>query len=185
MTVARVLVLAFLVGGSATPLAAQNPTRKPSTQQGTSTAPRMLVGNPHSFSIEDSSHSVAIGEALRSRMDRVAGGQFRVVSRTEMNEALKQFGYPADAILSPIPLRAFAQSLSAKVAIVSSFSHDAAGKHVLTARLAGLNDDAGMVVATPGGSGDNHAELGAKIADGFTLPLQTPSSHLPCRLPPP
>lgn len=172
MPVARVLILAFLAGGSAMALAAQIPTRPRSTQQGTSASPRMLVGNPHSYTIEDSSHSVAIGDALRTRMDKLVGGQFRVVSRTEMNEALKQFGYPADAILSPLPLRAFAQSLNAKVVIVSSVTHDAAGKHVLSARLSGLNDDAGMVVSTPQGTSENHAELGAKIADGFVLPLK-------------
>jgi tetratricopeptide (TPR) repeat protein len=172
MRVARVLFLGFLATGSATALAAQIPTRKPAIGPSTSLAPRMLVGNPHSYTIEDSAHSVAVGEALRNRMEKLVGGQFRVVTRAEMNEALKQFGYPADAILSPIPLRAFAQSLNAKVAIVSTLSHDATGKHVLTARLAGLNDDAGVVVVIPPGAGENHAEIGAKIAEGFAQALK-------------
>jgi tetratricopeptide (TPR) repeat protein len=113
-------------------------------------------------------------------MEKLAEGQFRVVTRTEMNEALKQFGYPADAILSPLPLRAFAQSLNARIMVVSTVTHDAAGKHTITARLAGLNDDAGAVVATPQGTSENHAELGGKIADGFAPALKVYADAKAC-----
>lgn len=139
----------------------------------------MLVGNPHSYNLEDSSHAVAIGDAMRNRMEKLAEGQFRVVTRTEMNEALKQFGYPADAILSPLPLRAFAQSLNARVVVVSSVTHDAGGKHTITARLAGLNDDAGAVVSAPGAS-ENHAELGTRLADGFASALKVYADAKSC-----
>jgi tetratricopeptide (TPR) repeat protein len=166
MRIARVFIAALLTCGVADLLGAQIPTRRPA-QQGNLAAPRLLVGNPHSFSPEDSTHSVAIGDAMRTRVDKIDNDQFRVLTREEMNEALKQFGYPADAILAPLPLRAFAQSLNAKVMIVSTLNHDAAGRHQLTARLAGLNDDAGMVVTIPAGTSENHAEIGAKVADGF------------------
>jgi tetratricopeptide (TPR) repeat protein len=166
MRIARVFIAALLACGVAGALAAQIPTRRPA-QQGNLAAPRLLVGNPHSFSPEDSAHSVAIGDAMRTRVEKIDNDQFRVLTRDEMNDALKQFGYPSDAILAPLPLRAFAQSLNAKVMIVSTLNHDASGKHQLTARLAGLNDDAGMVVTIPAGTSENHAEIGAKVADGF------------------
>jgi tetratricopeptide (TPR) repeat protein len=172
MRVARVILLGLLATGAVGPLSAQIPTRRPRGETGSSTGPRVLVGNPHSYVLEDSSHSVAIGTALRERLGKLVNGQFRVLTRAEMNEALKQFGYPGDAILSPLPLRAFAQSLGARVLITSTVTHDAAGKHVITARLAGLNDDAGMVVSTPVVSSENHAELGTKVADGFAPALK-------------
>jgi tetratricopeptide (TPR) repeat protein len=166
------IILGLLVGGAAGVASAQIPTRRPRAEAGGSSGPRLLVGNPHSFAAEDSSHSVAIGTAMRERMEKLANGQFRVLTREEMNEALKQFGYPADAILSPLPLRAFAQSLNARVLINSTVTHDATGKHLITARMAGLNDDAGMVVSTPVVNSQNHAELGSKVAEGFSLALK-------------
>jgi tetratricopeptide (TPR) repeat protein len=172
MLVARVLTLSLLTTGAAGILSAQIPTRRPRGETGTSSSPRLLVGNPHSFAVEDSSHSVAIGTAMRERIEKLAGGQFRVLTREEMNLALKQFGYPADAILSPLPLRAFAQSLNARVVINSTVTHDVSGKHLITARLAGLNDDAGMVVSTPVVTSQNHEELGSKVADGFSQVLK-------------
>lgn len=166
MRVARLFTPVLLAGGCAAALSAQIPTRRPSAQQGTTNAPRLLVGNPHSFAPEDSSRSVAIGEGLRNRMDKIVNGQFRVLTRAEMNEALKQYGYPADAILAPLPLRAFAQSLNARLALMSTLSKDAAGKNIVTSRLAGLTDDAGAVV-TVVSAGESPADLGGKIADGF------------------
>lgn len=172
MRVARLIVPTLLAAMSARGLSAQIPTRRPSSQAASSNAVRMLVGNPYSFSTEDSSHSVAIGDGLRTRMDKLAGTDFRVVSRNDMNEALKQFGYPIDAILGPLPLRSLAQSLNARVLLVSNFSHDAKGEHVITSRLSGLNDDAGMVVSVSGGAIKDHGQLGAKIADGFAPALK-------------
>ncbi len=172
MRVARVMIPTLIAAATATGLSAQIPTRRPATQSASANAVRMLVGNPFSFSSDDSSHAVAIGDGLRVRMDKIAGNDFRVVTRTEMNEALKQFGYPVDAILGPLPLRSLAQSLNSRVMIVTNFSHDAKGGHIVTARLAGLNDDAGMVVTTPAGEIKDHAMLGLKIADGFAPALK-------------
>ncbi len=167
MRVARLMISTLIAAVAATALSAQIPTRRPSTQSASPNAVRLLVGNPFSFSSEDSSHAVAIGDGIRVRMDKLVGNDFRVVSRADMNEALKQFGYPVDAILGPLPLRSLAQSLNSRVLVVTNFSHDAKGAHLVTARLAGLNDDAGMVVMTPEGQIRDHAQLGAKIADGF------------------
>ena len=129
MRVARLFTLVSFASGIWAGLSAQIPTRRPSSQTATSSAPRLLVGNPHSFTPQDSAPSVAMGEGIRSRLDKVVSTQFRVVTRAEMNEALKQFGYPPDAILGQLPLRALAQSLNAKVLVVSTISKDAGGKY--------------------------------------------------------
>jgi tetratricopeptide (TPR) repeat protein len=105
-------------------------------------------------------------------MDKVVNGQFRVVTRTEMNDALKQFGYPLDAILGQLPLRAFAQSLNARALIVSTISKDAGGKYSVTSRLAGLNDDAGNVVTLSQAAGQAPGDLGGKVAEGFMTAIK-------------
>lgn len=171
MRLVRLLILTLLASGFPTVLPAQIPTRRPA-EKVAANAPRLLVGNPHSFAGGDSSHSVAIGEAIRTRLDKLVDEQFRVLTRQEMNDALKQFGYPPDAILGPLPLRAFAQSLNARVLLASTLSHDASGKHLLTARLGGLSDDAGTVVTAPIGGSQDHAELGARVADGFAPAIE-------------
>jgi tetratricopeptide (TPR) repeat protein len=171
MPVARLLTITLLVGG-ATALSAQIPTRRPA-QQATANLPRLLVANPHSFNAQDSAPAVAIGEAIRGRVDKLAGSQFRVLTRVEMNEALKQFGYPADAILAPLTQRVLAQSLNSRVVVVSSLNKDQSGRYAVTSRLAGVNDDAGNVVIESQASGQQPADLGGKIGDGFGPALKT------------
>lgn len=166
MRVARLMTLGLVLLPLAG-LSGQIPTRRPTTTQGNAAATRLLVGNPHVFTAVDSAPSVAIGEGMRSRMDKLVGSQFRVVTRTEMNDALLQFGYPKDAILSQLPLRSLAQSLNGRVAVASTLTKDAGGRYTLTARLAGLNDDAGNVVVVNQGAGQGLPELGAKTAEGF------------------
>lgn len=172
MRVARLFTLVSFASGMWAGLSAQIPTRRPSSQTATSSAPRLLVGNPHSFTPQDSAPSVAMGEGIRSRLDKVVNTQFRVVTRAEMNEALKQFGYPPDAILGQLPLRALAQSLNAKVLVVSTISKDAGGKYSITSRMAGLNDDAGNVVTLSQAPGQAAGDLGAKVAESFTTAVK-------------
>ncbi len=165
MRVACVIWLAA-AGAGASSLKAQIPTKRPS-QSTTVNATRMLVGNPHSYAAQDSASSVATGEGLRSRMDKSSNGQFRVLTRKEMNEALQQFGYPGDAILGPLPFRAFAQSLNARATVFSTLSKDRENRYTVTARLAGVNDDAGNVVTVVQGAGRTSADLGGQVAEGF------------------
>lgn len=167
MHVVRLLTLALLTSGTAVALPAQIPTRRPPVGSSASNAPRLLVGNPHSFNAQDSASAVSIGDGLRSRMDKVANGQFRVVTRTEMNTALKEFGYPTDAILGGLPLRALAQALNARVLVVSSVTKDASGGYSVVTRIAGLNDDAGNVVSLTQAAGQAPGDLGGKVAEGF------------------
>lgn len=171
MPVARLISIMLLVGGPAV-LSAQIPTRR-QPQQTSANNPRLLVANPHSFSAADSAPAVTVGEALRSRIEKLAGNQFRVLTRVEMNEALKQFGYPADAILAPMTQRVLAQSLNSRVAVVSTLHKDASGRYEVTARLAGVNDDAGSVVSATQAPGQPLADLGGKVGDGFAPAIKS------------
>lgn len=180
MLVVRAFTMVAFTTSMAAVLPAQIPTRRPPPGAATSSAPRLLVGNPHSFNAQDSAPAVSIGEGIRSRMDKVVNGQFRVVTRVEMNTALKEFGYPADAILGALPLRALAQSLNARMVVVSNVTRDAGGGFSVVTRLAGLNDDAGNVVSRTQAAGQAPGDLGNKIADEFAPAMKAWSDAKAC-----
>ena len=176
MPVARrvfVALCAVGVAGGIAPLAGQIPTRRaPAGQSGTPGASRLLVGNPHSFNAADSAPSVTIAEGLRGRVDKTVSGQFRVLTRQEMNEALLQYGYPKDAILSAMTTRVLAQSLNSKAMIVSTLTKDQAGRYTVTSRFGGINDDAANVVTVTQAAGQALADVGVRLADGLAAPLK-------------
>lgn len=170
MRLVRLLPLALLATGTSV-LTAQIPTR-PRAQTQVATAPRVLVGNPHTFNGPDSAPSVTIGTGIRTRLEKLAGTQFRVLTRAEMNEALVQYGYPADAILAALPTRNLAAALNARLMLVSTLTKDQAGKYTVTSRLAGINDDAGNVVSLTQTGALTLGELGTRLGDGFAPALK-------------
>jgi tetratricopeptide (TPR) repeat protein len=172
MRVVRLFILLLLAAVPAM-LQAQIPTRRAPTASSSNNNPRLLVGNPHSFNAADSAPAVAAGEGLRTRIDKLSGGQFRVLTRQEMNDALKQFGYPADAILAPPTQKVLAQSLNSRIVVISTLSKDASGKYVVTSRLSGVNDDAGNVVSGTQAAGQQMADLGGKVAEGFAAAIKS------------
>jgi tetratricopeptide (TPR) repeat protein len=82
-----------------------------------------------------------------------------------MNAALRDWGYPLDAILQPPVQRQFASSVNARVLLATNLAHSQAGAVTVTARLIGLNDDAGTVVVATRGSGQSLEAFGNSIAD--------------------
>lgn len=177
MRLVRLLVLTLLATGTSV-VAAQIPTRRPTQTQAASA--RILVGNPHTFNARDSVSAVAIGEGIRLRMDKISGRDFRVLSRADMNEALVQFGYPADAILSALPARNLGQALNARLLLVSTLTRNQAGLYTVTSRLAGINDDAGNVVTLTQAASQPLGDLGGKVGDGFAPALKAFSDAKAC-----
>ncbi|HEY7028562.1 MAG TPA: hypothetical protein VH438_13180 [Gemmatimonadales bacterium] len=168
MRLVRLMSLPLLTALPFAVLSAQIPTRRPAPGAATANAPRMLVANPHSFSSQDSASSVIIGQGMRTRMDKVAGGNFAVLTREQMNDALKQFGYPPDAILASTVQKQFGNALQAKALVGSSLSKDQSGRYSVTSRLAGINDDAGSVVVVTQGPSQKLDEVGGAVADALT-----------------
>ena len=83
-----------------------------------------------------------------------------------MNDALKQYGYPVDAILSPPLATTLAKNIQARVLMTGTMVR--AGDRVsVTARLAGVNDDAGNVVALTQGQGQSLEDFGKKLAQAL------------------
>jgi tetratricopeptide (TPR) repeat protein len=144
------------------PLDAQVP-RRPREQQVVN-LPRLLVATPYVSAGADSAPAVQVGNGIRDRMAKIAGGDFNVLTSEQMNEALKQYGYPANAILSPALATTLAKSVQARL-LVSSQMNKAGQNYAVTARLIGSNDEAGSVVSVTQGTGQGLNDFGGRVAE--------------------
>ncbi len=143
-------------------------------------APKLMVATPFAFVDADSTLAVEVGNALRSRMDKVSGSTYRVVPLAQMQAALVQYGYPADAILSPVVARVLALQLQSRVLMTSSLGKNESGVYALTARLAGVNDDAGNVVVVPQAPGQSSKQFGEAVANAFAPAVKSADDAKQC-----
>ena len=151
---------------SAAPLAAQGIPRGARTSQTVTNAPRLMVANPFAYASADSASAVRIGTAARQQMKDIAGRNYTVVEQTQMNDALKQYGYPVDAILTPPLATTLAKNIQARVLMTGTMAR-AGGRTAVTARLAGVNDDAGNVVTLTQAQGQTLDDFGKKLAQAL------------------
>jgi tetratricopeptide (TPR) repeat protein len=167
MNLFRLVAVAALTGSIATPLVAQGIPRNARTTQVTANAPRLMVANPFAFASADSANAVRIGSATRQQMKDIAGRNFTVVEQSQMNDALKQYGYPVDAILSPPLAVTLAKNIQARVLMTGTMSRGEGGRATVTARLVGVNDDAGNVVTLTQQPGQSLDDFGKKLAQAL------------------
>jgi len=148
MSARRVLAVTLLTAAVGGPLAAQGIPRGATTRQRpTSALTRIMVANPYVFARNDSATAVAVGRAMRERMERLAPRtEYVVISDSLMNAALAQYDYPRDAILSRNDAQMLARQINGRVLITSQMAKSANGQWSMIARLAGTNDDAGNTV---------------------------------------
>src|SRR5918994_787131 len=146
MYLSRLVGLAVVAGVVSAPLAAQGIPRGARTTQTVNNAPRLMVANPFAYAPGDSVNAVRIGSAMRDQIKGIVGRNFTVVEQTQMNDALKQYGYPIDAILSPPLATTLAKNIQARVIVTGTMTRGNGGRPSVTARLIGVNDDAGNVV---------------------------------------
>lgn len=174
------LALGVVAGLIAAPLSAQIPTGGRIGTQPTVPLPRLMVSNPYALRTADSAASVQIGAAVRSRMDRVANGTYTVMTRDQMNSALVEYQYPKDAILTLPVQRQFAQAVAARVLLSSTMARSQGGQAIITARLAGLNDDAGTVVVVTQNGGQGPEAVGAAVADQLQSAVKSSKDAKAC-----
>lgn len=165
MRLKHLAVVGALVGLSAAPLAAQLRSNRPPTTN--VNLPRLLVANPHSFSSQDSTASVRVGAGMREKIDKVAEKWHKTLTRSQMNEALQQYAYPVDAVLPPMVAKQLAQSLNARVMVVSTMLKGEGGRYAVEARLVGANDDAGQMVRLTQNPNESFEEFGGRIGEAF------------------
>ncbi len=90
-------------------------------------------------------------------MKDVVGRDFQVVEQQQMNDALTQYGYPKDAILSPALATTLAKNIQARFLVSSTMAKGQGGRYAVTARLLGVSDDAGNVVTLAQNQGESPA----------------------------
>ena len=166
MYLSRLVTLMVLGGVLSAPLAAQGIPRN--AQRSTvNMAPRFMVANPFAFAPTDSGAAVAIGSGLREEMKDVVGRDFQVVEQQQMNDALTQYGYPTDAILSPALATTLAKNIQARFIVTSTLAKSQRGGYSLTARVVGVNDDAGNVVTLAQQQGESPQQFGKRLAEAL------------------
>jgi tetratricopeptide (TPR) repeat protein len=164
MYLSRLLILGVVASAVSAPLVAQGIPRGARTTQTVPNAPRLMVANPFAFAPGDSAAAVHIGTGLRQEMKDIVGRNYTVVEQSQMNDALKQYGYPIDAILSPPLATTLAKNIQARVIVTGTLSKGKDGRPSVTARLIGVNDDAGNVVTLNQDQGQSPEDFGKKMA---------------------
>ena len=167
MYLSRLVLVALSAGVVSAPLAAQGIPRGARATQTVANAPRLMVANPFAFAPTDSANAVRIGTAMRNEMKDIVGRNFTVVEQSQMNDALKQYGYPLDAILSPPLATTLAKNIQARVVVTGTMAKGAGDRTAVTARFIGVNDDAGNVVTLTQQQGQSLDDFGKKLADAL------------------
>jgi tetratricopeptide (TPR) repeat protein len=161
----RLVTLAVAGTSILSPLAAQGiPRGARSSSTTVNTAPRFMVANPFAFAAADSAPAVKIGSAIRDQMKDVVGRDYQVVEQAQMNDALRQYGYPIDAILSPALATTLAKNIQARFLVNSTLNKGDGGRFVVTARLIGVNDDAGNVITLTQNPNETPEAFGKRLA---------------------
>jgi tetratricopeptide (TPR) repeat protein len=166
MYLLRLVTLVAVGGVLSAPLAAQGIPRNARTSQA-NLAPRFMVANPFAFAPADSAPAVAIGSGVREQMKSVVGRDFQIVEQQQMNDALTQYGYPKDAILSPALATTLAKNIQARFLVSSTMAKGQGGRYAVTARLLGVNDDAGNVVTLPQNQSESPQAFGKRLAQAL------------------
>jgi hypothetical protein len=155
--------LALVLAGTGA-LEAQIPIRSNGAVQ--ANAPRLMVATPYTERAADSATAVAIGNAMRTRFARVVGTSYNVLTRDQMNKALGEFSYPADAILNRESARRLSAALQSRVMLFAEVGREG-GRLKVRARLAGLSDDAGNTITVFQGQGQSLQQFGEAVANAF------------------
>jgi tetratricopeptide (TPR) repeat protein len=165
MFLSRLVTLAVVGASALSPLAAQGiPRGSRTSSSAVNSSPRFMVANPFAFATADSAPAVKIGTALRDAMKGIVGRDYQVIEQTQMNDALTQYGYPKDAILSPALATTLAKNIQARFVVNSTLNKAEGGRYTVTARLIGVSDDAGNVVTLTQNAGETPEAFGKRLA---------------------
>ena len=177
----RFVTLAVLGSALLTPLSAQGiPRNARGTATTVNTSPRFMVANPFAFAAADSATAVQIGSAIREELKDVVGRDYQVIEQAQMNDALKQYGYPVDAILSPALATTLAKNIQARYLISSTLNKAEGGQYVVTARVIGVSDDAGTVVTLAQKPGETPAAFGKRVAEAVEPAVESLADAKAC-----
>jgi tetratricopeptide (TPR) repeat protein len=176
----RFVTLAVVGASVLSPLAAQGIPRGSRTSTTVNTAPRFMVANPFAFAAADSAPAVKMGTALREAVKGSVGRDYQVIEQTQMNEALTQYGYPKDAILSPALAITLAKNIQARFVVNSTLNKADGGRYTVTARVIGVSDDAGNVVTLTQNAGETPEAFGKRLATALEPAIKSLADAKAC-----
>lgn len=165
MRAVRLLLPILFVAGLTGPATAQLRSNRPNRP--TQNLPRLMTANPYAANSADSAAAVRVGEGMRKRMEDVAGKWFTVITRDQMNEALLQYAYPADAVLPPTVARTLASQLQARFIVTSTLSRTEGGRYAVQVRAIGMNDRAGYTATLTQAPNTTPEDFGKAAADAL------------------
>ena len=166
MRVVRLLVPMVFAAGLTGTATAQLRSNRP--QRPTQNLPRLMTANPYAANSADSAAAVRVGEGMRKRMEDVAGRWFQIITRDQMNEALLQYAYPADAVLPPTVARTLASQLQARFIVTSTLARTEGGRYAVQVRAIGMNDRAGYSASLTQAPNTTPEDFGKAAADALT-----------------
>ena len=174
----RTVPMLALIGVSVGSLAAQIPINR-GRPAGAATAPRMLVATPYTDRASDSAAAVAVGAALRTKFDRQVGTTFFVIPRDQMNHALAEFSYPADAILNRESAYRLASSLQSRTLLFTELNREGT-QFRARARLSTGADDPGNTLIVRQLPGQSLQQFGEAVAAGFAQVVRAQADAKGC-----
>src|SRR5574337_44835 len=172
MTLRRAAGLALLGLVAAAPLSGQGIPRNGRIGRPMVQTTRILVAVPFVFAASDSAIAVGVGRAMRQRMQRIAPGDYSVISDSMMNAALAQYGYAPDAILTAFLARRLASQIAGRVVVTSQMARLSGDGFTMQARLSGTTDDVGNTIRVSQGTRTPIA-MGEAAIDALKPALET------------
>lgn len=175
----RTVPMLALVGVSVGSLAAQIPIARGGRGPANANAPRMLVATPFTERAADSASAVAIGNALRTKVERIVGANFLVITRAQMNSALETFSYPADAILNRESAYRLTTSMQARTMLFTELGRSE-GRFRARARLSTGADDPGNTITVVQLPGQSLQQFGEAVGTAFTAVVRGQNDAKAC-----
>jgi tetratricopeptide (TPR) repeat protein len=113
-------------------------------------------------------------------MKGIVGRDYQVIEQTQMNDALTQYGYPKDAILSPALATTLAKNIQARFVVNSTLNKAEGGRYTVTARLIGVSDDAGNVVTLTQNASEAPEAFGKRLATALEAAVKSLADAKAC-----
>ncbi len=179
MRLTRSVLFSLAALGTAVPATAQLRAVRP--QRPVQNLPRLFVATPFVSSSADSTAAVRVGDGLRKRMANVAGKWFRVITREQMNEALMQYAYPADAVLAPVVARTLAGTLQAQALVTGIMARSENNRFSASVRVVGYSDKAGFLANLAQTENQSLEDFGSRLADQLTDAFKAMEDARECR----
>jgi hypothetical protein len=153
-----VLVALALTGFSVTAQAQLPPGRR-NAAASIDPAKRVIVTNASVEGDCTPAEALSFSGSLRTKLAKLLDGKFTVVTKEQMNAALKAYGYPADEILPPTEAERLGDMLKAANVVLAKLTKGASGRLEVVASVKGKGE-----VTLAQAEGQSLGDFGSAVA---------------------